>query len=390
VDDHLVAVEPAHHVEIHHRDGVGQGHSGVGGVVAAAEQAPLLAGKGGEQNAAGQRRAGRQPAGHLHQQRRAAGVVVGPVVHRLFARGRRVHPAIAEVVVVGPQDHGLPRIDRRAVGPCLAAAARQQPENVAALGLHPLDRGAAPDPPAGQRGRLRLERFVDRPLNLGERAAQRCLDDLVEPGAGEVQHRHRPPVGTLAGPGERHQRITPLVGVVAEHEPAGLVLRGVGRLAGKRRVLRGLIALEGAVGIVLLRLLPEHHHGLALGPALVSQRGVVVVVLGRRRDPVAGKGQWQVELAAAADGQRREILAQLQRHHRAVARGIGRPDELRSILGRWPELGLERHLEGLRLLLAPRRRLEPEVGEPPDHPVGRRLDAGGAGAAAFPFGRGQP
>ena len=42
---HLVAVEPADHVEVDHRHGVGEGHRRVGRVVAAPEQTPLFTGK---------------------------------------------------------------------------------------------------------------------------------------------------------------------------------------------------------------------------------------------------------------------------------------------------------------------------------------------------------
>ena len=64
-------------------------------VVPRAEQAALLAREGDEDDAAGERVGPPgEPAGHLHDQRRARGVVVGPVVD-VASRGGRASPRTA-------------------------------------------------------------------------------------------------------------------------------------------------------------------------------------------------------------------------------------------------------------------------------------------------------
>jgi hypothetical protein len=47
VHDDLVVHQPADHVEVHHRHGVGERHHGVGGIVAAAQEAAFLPGECG-------------------------------------------------------------------------------------------------------------------------------------------------------------------------------------------------------------------------------------------------------------------------------------------------------------------------------------------------------
>ena len=67
-------------------------------------------------------------------------------------------------------------------------------------------------------------------------------------------------------------------------------------------------AVERAMRIVLLRLVPQHEHRLAFD----VDAGVVVVVVILGRDAIADEDQGQVELGRAADGQRIEILAELE------------------------------------------------------------------------------
>ena len=112
VDDELGTVEPANHVEIHHRHRIGQRHGGVGGVVGATEEAPFLTGEGDEEDAAGIRPLLGEDPRHLDEHRRATAVVVGAVVDRRIARRGGIAPAVAEMVVMGAEDHRLGGEDR--------------------------------------------------------------------------------------------------------------------------------------------------------------------------------------------------------------------------------------------------------------------------------------
>jgi len=72
------------------------------------------------------------------------------------------------VVVGGTQHDRLTRLDRRSIGGRWPPLAGQNAEHVAAFGLQAFDRRSTPDPPALQRAALRLERFIDRLLDLGQ------------------------------------------------------------------------------------------------------------------------------------------------------------------------------------------------------------------------------
>ena len=298
----LVAVEPPHHVEVDHGGGVGQRHRSVRRVVGAAEQAPFLAREGHEEDRPRKRPLLLEPPRHLDKQGRAAGVVVGAVMHGVLTRCRGIGAAVAEVVVVGAEHHGL-GFRRPLPGGGIDAAlrpahARQDRHHVPALGLGPFDRRLALDPPARERAALWLERVVDPLLDGVEIPAERRLHDVVDQRPAEVHDRHRTVLGAVAGAGEGHQRVAVRVGVVAKDDAPGLVLRRIGHLAGQRRILRCLVAVEHAMWVVLLRLLSQHHDAGPLGGATLlggRERRVVVVVLRGGGDAVAGEDQRQVK-----------------------------------------------------------------------------------------------
>ena len=206
------------------------------------------------------------------------------------------------------------------------------------------------------------------------------------------------------------------------------MLRGVGHLTGQRRVLRSLIAVEHAVWVVLLRLLSQKNRRCPLRPCLLrpwavqpgprdGKRPIVVVVLRRRRDAIAGKHQRQIKPASTARGQWREVLAQFERDRPRLAVVPRGPHELRRVAGGRPELCVERHPERLKEAAptaAPtatvgrgsgRRGIQatwagvgrpcfnpgqPDVGQLFGNPVGGLLDALGAGPASLPLRCRQP
>ncbi len=106
VDDQGVGLEPAHHVEIQHRDGALERHDGVPDVERRADEPQLFAGECDEEDGAGRTRAARDPPGRLDHRRDARRVVIGAVVD-LAARAGAAELAVAEVVVVGSHDQDL-------------------------------------------------------------------------------------------------------------------------------------------------------------------------------------------------------------------------------------------------------------------------------------------
>ncbi len=96
--------------------------------------------------------------------------------------------------------------------------------------------------------------------------------------------------------------------VTDEEDRSCAVFVGVRDLATKRRILRRLAAVEGTVGIFLLGLVAQDDDGLVLD----VDAGIVVIALALGRDAVADKHERHVEFSRAADGQRREFLAEGQ------------------------------------------------------------------------------
>ena len=89
-------------------------------VVAAAEEAPLLAGEGDEDHAAVRlRRALGQGAGDLQHRGHARGVVVGPVIDLPLLRCPRFRVPMAQMIVMRPQRRSFrrPAGPRRAIRP---------------------------------------------------------------------------------------------------------------------------------------------------------------------------------------------------------------------------------------------------------------------------------
>ena len=165
VDDQLVINQPANHVEVDHGRSPLEWHQRIGRVVATAQQPPLFTGKGHEQHCPRKRPHGLELPGNLQQHRRATGVVVGAVVDGLLARRQGVAVAVAEVVVVGPEDDNV-TVKGRAVG--RLSSSGQNAHDVVGVGLLPLDRHLAPNSPAIKRPALRLKGLVNLGFKLGQ------------------------------------------------------------------------------------------------------------------------------------------------------------------------------------------------------------------------------
>ncbi len=107
VDDEPLVPQPAHHVQVDHRQQPAQRIDRVLHVVRRAQQPQLLAAERDEEHGARRGLPG-EAAGQLDQHGGARGVVVGTVVHLAAAvRVERAEAPQTQVVVVGPDDHGL-------------------------------------------------------------------------------------------------------------------------------------------------------------------------------------------------------------------------------------------------------------------------------------------
>ena len=226
-----------------------------------------------------------------------------------------------------------------------------------------------------------------------------------------MKHGHGPPLGAVARPGERHELVTVDVGVVGEDHAADLVLRGVGDLPGQRRMLRGLVAVEHAVGIVLLRLLPQHDHRRPLhrqhrgrggigGSARGGSDAVVVVVLGGRGDAIPREHEREVEPSRSSRRERGEVGAQCERDRPPPALGVGGADQFAGVAFGRPQLRVERHRERLKETIGPARIAggaipgadggQPDAGELFRDPPSCLIDALRAGAAPLAIGAREP
>jgi hypothetical protein len=93
--------------------------------------------------------------------------------------------------------------------------------------------------------------------------------------------------------------------VVAKDHRRRAMFVSVGDLATERSVPRNLRAVEDAVRVVLLRLVPQDDNGLVLDVNV----GVVVVILVLARDAVADENHRQIEFSRTAEGQRAKLVA---------------------------------------------------------------------------------
>ena len=311
---------------------------------------------------------------------------------------------------MGAEHHGLGRPLRGVgiVGPLRPARVGQNRHHVPPHGLGPFDRRLSPNPPAAEWAALRLERVVDPLLDRVEIPPERRLHDIVHERPPEVQDRHGAVLRPVARARERHQRVAVRIGVVAEDDAPGLVLRRVGHLAGQRRILRRLIAIEHAVRVVLLRLLAQDHDAGPLGGAAPlggCEGRVVVVMLGGCGDAVAGEYQRQVESPGTTGGQRREVFAEAEWDRLRDAVRPGRPHQFGGVVGRGAQLRVERHHEPLEWLRGCRTSghaawivagaaghdgVEADTAQLFGHPVGRLLDSLRARPPSLTLGSGQP
>jgi len=171
------------------------------------------------------------------------------------------------------------------------------------------------------------------------------------------------------------------------------MLGRIGDLSREGRMAGVLIAVEDAVGIVLLGLMPQKHHRVT---GRVDSRVVVVAILGGG-DAVAQKRQRQVEDARSTGSQGREVAAALQRDHPGLAVRAGGAHEFGTVAVLRPESGLEGHrkgLEGHRIVgdlarVGRGRRAEADLGKRRSHPLGRPVETLGARPAALEGGRGE-
>ena len=369
-----------------------------------------------------------QGASNFKHHHDARGVVVGPRVYGGHAAAQGTGAAHADVIVVRADDD-------RFFGQ--GAFAGQDGNHVAGFGLCALDIDASGGPPAGQLAALRLRALIDLLFQLGQIGVRRRLDDPVEHGAAAVQHgeiaarlpaagvkgQHRvvvvlqllgdrvdlphefvdafalrfgllprgilhllevlvlagqlveglvPP---LAVGGERLEHFH-LVG--AEDNSGRLVFLGVGHFAREPGVGRVARAVERALRIVLLRLVTQEHYELA-GHV---DAGVVVVAFLRGRNAVAREDQRRVEVAHAAQRQRREILAQVDLDGlRFLALFGRRPGEHQLVVFRQFLCGGDGEL--LEGLAVEQVGLQARLGELGSDVIGRQADSLGLQAAAF-------
>ena len=307
-------------------------------------------------------------------------------MHRRVTRRSRTAPTIAEVIVVGPQHDRFGRTDGRSVGSRWLACAGQKAEHIAGLRLGAFDRGPAADPPAGKRRALGHKLLVDRLLQRRQRSPHTLRHDLVDNLPAHLQDRQGAFFRTIPGPVEFHQGVAGVGGIVAQHHTAHLMLGGIGHLSGQRRILRGLIAIEHAVRVVLLRFLSQHDHGGPLG----RQACVVVVVFLGSGDPVAGEDQRQVKRPRSARRQGRKIDAEFQGADARCAVGRRGPDNLGGVARGGPQLRLQRHGKGLHCQPRGGGRQQADGSELLRHPVGRLVDPSRARPAAVALRRRQP
>ena len=161
LDDQPVVAEATDHVEVEHRDRLGEGDGGLAYVVAGAEEAELFAAEEREDERTGRAAGGREGAGEPHHDRGAGRVVVGAGVHDAVLG--------PQMVVVGAHHDRLGR--ERRVGP------REDPDDIHAAPLLV----AEVDPQTRTHARSERGRGL---------AADRGRDES-DPGGGRVERWQR-------------------------------------------------------------------------------------------------------------------------------------------------------------------------------------------------------
>ena len=226
LDDQPVVAEATDHVEVEHRDRLGEGDGGLAYVVAGAEEAELFAAEEREDERTGRAAGGREGAGEPHHDRGARRVVVGAGVHDAVLGPQMVvvgadHDRLGRERRVGPREdpddiHAAPLLVAEVDPQTRAHARSERGRGLAA------DRGRDESDPGG--GRVeRWQRVADEQER--RRAAPLRRDELLEP-------RHAPAV---RGPVEDQDDLAVDVHarpVVAAPVRSGAAVAGEDHLAG--------------------------------------------------------------------------------------------------------------------------------------------------------------
>ena len=108
-----------------------------------------------------------------------------------------------------------------------------------------------------------------------------------------------------------------MVGAVGYQDHAGRAVHlGVGRLGGKLRVLGESLAFEDALVVRFLRLVAQHQDDLAFH----VEAGIVVVVVFRRGDAVAGEDHGAGQRPGLGEIEGNEFVGAVQRRRRGRPR----------------------------------------------------------------------